>query len=140
MMRLQFDIQIMRLNLWTRPMQHNSFTLRSTPRQGKVTTQRKFTSTLVSFKAGVNFKTRISQHSTRSLTLSNSTSAVLLLLRRCHMTCLLGEADPLDMNLCNMIRLRHQDNLHISRENTMLHLHHRGNHPLNLGRRSGGVT
>jgi len=123
-MMLQSIIQIMRQNLWTSLTQHNNFTLKSTPRQGKVKTGRKFTSALVFSKGGVNFKTRLSQHSTRSLTLFNSSSAVLLLLRGCHRTCLLGEADPLDTNLCNMIRLCHQDSLHIIRENTMLHLHH----------------
>ena len=80
-------------------MQHNGFTLRSTTRQGRVKTQRKFTSALVSSKAGVSFKTRLSQHSTRSLTLSNSSSNVLLLPQQCHETCLLGEADPLAMSL-----------------------------------------
>jgi len=75
-MKLQFDIQIMRQNLWTSLMHHNNFTLRSTPRQGKVKTQRKFASALVSSESSVNFKTKLSQHSTRSLTLSNSSSAV----------------------------------------------------------------
>ena len=126
MMRLQSIILIMRQNL------HNNFTLRSTQHQGKVKTQKRFTSALVSSKACVSSRTKLSRHSTRSLTISNSRSTVLLQLQQCHITCLLGEADPLVMNLCISIRLHHQDSRHMSRGNTMLHLHHQGNHPSNL--------
>jgi len=57
-MRLQSIIQIMRQNLWTCLTQHNSFTSRSTPHRGKVKTQRKFASALVSSKAGVSSTTK----------------------------------------------------------------------------------
>ena len=129
----------MRQNLWTCLTQHNSFTLRSTPHRGKVNTQRKLLSALVSSKAGVSSTTRLSRHSTRSLIISNSRSSALHQLRQCHRTCLLGEVDPLVTNLYISIRLRHQDSLYISRGTTMLHLHHQGNHPSNLEKRKRGA-